>query len=447
MRDPAAGLRFEADRVLRDLRAPLGSDHFLRSDLSGRWVAEGRLVAFEWLDERQIAALRLPFVSQPSEWCDAQLLSAARLTLDLQRQAVAEGYDLKDASAWNVLFDGCRPVFCDLLSLNRLTDREWWAFGQYARHFMLPLLASRQAGLRAHESLAIWRDGMPVTTARRMLGWRGMLSRYGALLAGSRGDAHSSVAVQQARARPIPEVQAFRQRLHATMDWQLDGLASVAASTAASASPTSAGWAGYQEDRPHYGGESLSVKRRLVSEWLARSAPSWVLDLGCNTGEFSELALAAGAQVIALDADHDSIQRLFLAHADNARLHPLVAPLDDLRGARGWAAREHPGLDQRLESSADLVLMLALIHHLAIGAAVPLEEVARFAHRCTRGLLVVELLESTDSQLVALCRQRQRLPEEFTLAHQREAFLAAGFSVVEEHRLEGAARSLLLLSR
>lgn len=440
MRDPAGGLRFEADRVLRDLREPLAPDDFLRSGLAARWVAEGRLVPFEQLDELHLAARRLPFVSQPSEWCDAQILASAHLTLDLQRDAVAEGYDLKDASAWNVLFDGCRPVFCDLLSFKTLADREWWAFGQYARHFILPLLASRRAGLRARESFTVWRDGMPADAARRMLGWRSLLSRHGALLASRADHAHSSLDVHQARPCPLHDIQTFRHRLHATIDWQLADLTPQRA-------PASGGWAGYRQDRPHYSGGSLDLKRRLVRAWLDRAAPTWVLDLGCNTGEFSELALAAGAQVIALDADHDSIQRLFLAHAGRTGLHPLVAPLDDLRGARGWAGREHPGLDQRLTACADLVLMLALVHHLAIGAAVPLDEVAAFAHHCTRGLLVVELLESSDPQLVALCRQRQRSPEEFTLARQRDAFLSAGFTLLEEQRIEGAARSLLLLSQ
>lgn len=447
MRDPAAGLRFEAHRVLRDLRLPLGPEHFLRSTLAERWVADGCMVPFEWHGERQIAARRLPFVSQPSEWCDAQFFAAARLTLDLQQQAVEEGYDLKDASAWNVLFDGSRPVFCDLFSFNALAGREWWAFGQYVRHFMLPLAASMQRGLRARECFAIWRDGMPTENARRILGWRGLLSRYGALLLGRSGDAHSCVAVREARRLPLSEVQAFRQRLHATMEWQLSGLVPRAVRASAPTKSASAGWSEYKEDRPHYGGDSLAIKRRLICEWLTRYALTWVLDLGCNTGEFSQLALATGAHVIALDADHDCIQQLFLANRGNARLHPLVVQLDDLRGARGWAALEHSGLDQRLEACADVVLMLALIHHLAVGAAVPLEDVARFAHRCTRRLLVVELLEATDPQLMALCQQRQRSPEEFTLVRQREAFLAAGFRVVEEHRLDGASRSLMLLSR
>lgn len=440
MRDPAASLRFEADRVIRDLYKPLPSAHLLHSELAQRWVEAGRLVPFEWQGEMQVASRRLSFVSQPSEWTDAQLFAAAKLSLEMQIEAVDAGFDLKDGSAWNVIFDGCRPVFCDLLSFEALGDRQWWAFGQYARHFLLPLLASRRAGLRAHESFITWRDGMPPQVARQMLSWTVLLSRYGVLLAGQRSGAHSSVAFDGVDVgRPRHEIQAFRRRLHAGLEWQLDGLKP--------ATKSAGGWASYEQDRPHYGGQSLSRKRELITQWLSKLAPRRVLDLGCNTGEFTRLALAGGANVVALDADHDSVQRLFLDHGNETRLHPLVVPLDDLRSSRGWAGREHPGLDQRLEACADVVLMLALVHHLAIGAAVPLEEVARFAYRCAKRALVVELLEADDPQLVALCHQRRRAPQDFSLSRQRDAFVAAGFSIAAEHRLEGAERSLLLLQK
>lgn len=447
MRDPAASLRFEADRVIRDLHQPLPHGHFLTSELAARWVAEGRLVPFELEGELRVTGRRLPFVTQPAEWTDAQLFEAARLTLALQAEAVEAGFDLKDASAWNVLFDGCRPVFCDLLSFEPLTDRSWWAYGQFARQFLLPLLASRRVGLKARESFCIWRDGMPPESARHLLGWRALLSRYGALLMSPRATAFSSTAVDRVRTgKPLAALQGFRRRLQATASWQLEGVRPAAGASSAAASAQQ-GWSAYEGDRPHYGGASLDRKRALIDGWMATLAPAWVLDLGCNTGEFSRMALARGARVIALDADHDAVQRLFLCHPDEPRLHALVAPLDDLRSSRGWGGHEHPDLDSRLEGSADLVLMLALIHHLAIGAAVPLEEVARFAHRCTRDALVLEVLDEDDPQLVALCRQRRRDPTEFGATRQRDAFVAAGFRVEAEEGLDGAARRLLLLRR
>lgn len=441
MRDPDARIRIEPQRVIRELYHPLPAGHFLHHDLSRRWVTEKKLVPFAFEGTQRVVGRRLEFVSQPSEWTDAQLFAAARLTLELQGEAIESGFDLKDGSAWNVLFEGCRPIFCDLMSFGTLAHRRWWAFGQYARHFLLPLLAARHVSLHACNAFTLWRDGMPPEIARRMLGRRVLLSRYAALVARTPQEAHSSTAVEAGNdGSGEAEIRGFRRRLHAAIDWQLRGLAPRASGAAG-------GWAGYRGDRPHYGGDSLAAKRGVVNEWLTRLAPSWVLDLGCNTGEFSVMALGHGAQVIGLDADHDSVQQLFITHAENRCLHTVVAPLDDLRSSRGWAGREHSGLDHRLTECADAVLMLALIHHLMVGAAVPLDEVARFAHQCTRRALILELIGADDPQLVALCHQRRRTPADFSAQRQLDAFLAAGFSLQAEQPLSGTARRLVLLCK
>ena len=96
MRDPEGGLTMTNGEVIRSLPVPVGVDHFLRSALAADLVRQGKLVGFELLDGQTAVATRLRFVSQPTEWCDAQLFDAAELTLDIQQQATAAGFDLKD---------------------------------------------------------------------------------------------------------------------------------------------------------------------------------------------------------------------------------------------------------------------------------------------------------------------------------------------------------------
>jgi hypothetical protein len=59
---------------------------------------------------------RVPFISYPYEWSFGQLKDAALLTLDLQARALARGFVLRDASAYNVQFRQGRPLFIDTLS-------------------------------------------------------------------------------------------------------------------------------------------------------------------------------------------------------------------------------------------------------------------------------------------------------------------------------------------
>lgn len=444
MRDPDALIGFEDTQVVRTLREPLSPSHFLRSDLAQLWVRERRLIDFAMQGPFTVTSRRLQFVTHPFEWCDAQLFSAAQLTLRLQREAVDAGHDLKDASAWNVIFDGGRPVFCDLLSFLPLQDHRWWAMGQYVRHFLLPLLISRERGMRGFQSFVVWRDGVPPPVARRLLGPAVFMTRYGPLFFGQAGSAaggHSAV-------QPLPAVASsgasapFRKGLHTALEWMLAGLVPPALDRR-----STTGWSGYEEDRPHYTGQSLNKKRAIIDEWLARTRPEWVADFGCNKGEFSRMAAERGAHVVALDADHESIQQLYRASMPHWRLYPVIAQLDDIGSGRGWAGIEHSGLAQRLQDRFDIVMMLALVHHLAISASIPLAAVAAFARDCTRERAIVEFIDEADPQLMSLCAQRQRRASEFSLARQQAAFVDAGFQVEAEVDLFPAKRSIALLRK
>jgi hypothetical protein len=352
----------------------------------------------------------------------------------LLEHANASGADLKDASAWNIIFDGCRPVFCDLTSLESIQSHEWWAAGQFARHFIGPLWLARATGLQSRDVFRINRDGAIPELVRDTLGWRRFLSRCWPLVAEANGQ-----ALDGASSLVKPQTQRYRQQLVISLRWMLNGVQPRAKRNTV--------WGQYSEQRSHYTSLALRAKQEQVAKWLKQLQPAWTLDLGCNNGEFSQLALDVGSRVIALDIDHDAIQAMYLRHTGQGKLYPVLASLDDIHSGRGWAGVEHPGLAERLTGCADVVLMLALIHHLSIAAAVHMDQVARFAFACTRRWLVVELLEPTDSQVQKLCAQRKRDVSEFAVNRQRQAFINAGFVLSQEVSLPEGQRHLALLEK
>jgi hypothetical protein len=434
MRDPQARIVLGPDQVYRHLQEVLPAHHPLYTAAARQWVASGRLIPFDWTDELQLVSPKIPFVSSPEEWCDVQLLDAARLTLDLLELANAAGADLKDASAWNVIFNGCKPVFCDLTSLEQIQSHAWWAAGQFVRHFVGPLWLARTTGLQSRDLFRMDRDGVMPDRVRDTLGWRRFLYRCWPLVAEAKRQA-SAVELGVV----TPQTQRYRQQLVASLRWMLNGLQPRAVRRTV--------WGQYTVQRGHYTAPALQAKREKLALWLGQLKPTWTLDLGCNNGEFSQLALDAGSRVIALDGDHDAIQTMYLRHAGQDQLYPILASLDDIHSGRGWAGSEHAGLAQRLTACADVVLMLALIHHLSIAAAVHLVHVARFAATCTRRWLVVEWLETSDPQVQHLCAQRRREPNEFSVEMQRRAFIDAGFALREEVALPGGQRHLALLEK
>jgi hypothetical protein len=435
MRDPQARVIIQENDVIRHLREALLPEHPLLSSQAKQWVESGLLISFEFTEPCLLKSPRVPFVSSPEEWCDAQLFDAAKLTLSLLESANEFKADLKDASAWNVIFNGCTPVFCDLTSLEPLSTHAWWAAGQFVRHFISPLWLARETSLKTHDIFRMFRDGASPEIVRGVLGWRRFFSRCWPLIAHPIDASVKAKLGKQASDKTIK----YRQNLITSLRWMLDGVEPPAINSTI--------WVNYTEERQHYLALTIEKKRQLVAQWLNSLKPRWTLDLGCNTGEFSRIAMDSGSKVIALDGDHDVIQKLYLDQSDSNSIYPILSSLDDIHSGRGWGGAEHIGLVKRLEDCADLVMMLALIHHLSIAAAIPLEEVARFAATCTRRWLVVEWLEPSDPQVLKLCTQRRREADQFSVSRQRQAFVDAGFVLLREASLTPGQRILALLEK
>lgn len=431
MRDPDGRIRVAEDAIYRDIYNTSTAVDFLRSEAAQGLVENQRLIDFRFISDTELRSPRLPFVSYPHEWCHRQLAQAADLTLSVAEDAFDAGYELKDASAWNVIFDGAEPRFCDHLSFAPIAGDKWRAFGQYVRHFILPLAVSRSLGLPPSMIFLANRDGLDPRMAKSMLGMRRFRSRvWPFLLWSSEADPNIN-----------PERSTSKKRLHPRLfdlaRWSLD--------TNRRSSANLPDWADYTETRHHYAGDATAQKYAILEEWLNRQSPAWVVDLGCNTGEFSRLSCKAGAKVVAIDSSHSALERL-LDDSGNLPIHAVYAALDDIVGGRGWMAGEFPGLIDRLSALRPTVLALGLVHHLAVASAVPLPEVWQLFSRISGGQLIVELIGEQDPMLRKLAGMHARRAEDFTI----EAWLKAmpdHLAVREQREIKGTHRSLYLIER
>jgi len=352
----------------------------------------------------------LPFVSYPCEWSPLMLCDAALHTLQMQQLALAEGLILKDAAPTNIVFRGSRPVFVDFLSFIEREPGEylWRARHQFDACFLLPLLLNIEAGVPIAWMLRDFLHGVSHEQAQRMLGMKswlkpGLISAVAVPAALSRRvSAMGSTHAARARMDNDERARFTLQHQAKALQRRLIGLRSRLASGASR-------WAAYTTSRAHYSDGELDVKRGFVREALASVTPQVVLDLGANTGEFSEFA-AAGSRVVSVDIDEQSVSGIAeRARVRNLDIHPLVGNLAQPTPAEGWKNGETRSLLARLTQSSDLVLVLALMHHLRITGGIPMAEIVSLLAALTRRHVVFELVPPTDPMFAAMARGREPL--------------------------------------
>jgi ribosomal protein L11 methylase PrmA len=182
-------------------------------------------------------------------------------------------------------------------------------------------------------------------------------------------------------------------------------------------SPGGSEWADYQ-DFHNYSEIDLGRKEAFVRQCVTETAPATVWDIGCNTGRFSRIAAEQAGQVLAMDLDHAAVERLYRAADRPANVLPLVQNLADPSPDWGWRNRERTSLPNR--SQPDLVLCLALIHHVVISANIPLAEFVDWLASLAPSL-VIEYVARADDKVEQLLRNKEDRYADYRRAHLEEA--------------------------
>ena len=377
-RDPG-GQIFEHDgQVLRTVQGQSAKafEAFKSSGLLDQLVDTGKLVGAEELDPATypfaqgasylLKHPRIPFISYPYEWSFRMLKRAALFHLDLQMEALEAGFTLSDATAYNVQFVATEPVFIDHLSFRPYVAGEiWQAHRQFCMQFLNPLVLWSRKGISPNtwfrgnlegispEDLALllsWKDNFSWTILTHVSGQAAIQRRA---ISGNDADAQQRThRLSRVGFKGMLEgLRSFIQKL------ELDGRPSV--------------WGDYEQHNS-YEAEAAEKKRSFVAKAFRSLRPRSVIDLGCNAGEYCEVALSAGADMaIGFDFDFGALDAA-VVRADEKRLNLLPLWLDAANPSpdQGWGQAERSGFARRAQS--DFVMALAFVHHLAIARNVPL---------------------------------------------------------------------------
>jgi SAM-dependent methyltransferase len=449
-RDPAGFVYRRDGIVYRQVDPSFAQDweQYLDSGLYERLATAGIVIGHEDVDpalaaeppaHRVIRPEQLEVISYPYEWSFSQLQDAALLTLRAQSLAHAAGMTLRDASAYNIQFQRGRPVLIDSLSFERAEEgRPWVAYRQFCEHFLAPLALMARVDIRLGRLLRDHLEGIPLDLAARLLPGRTRLT-FGL---GPHIHLHARAQRRHAgdNAKPAgQEAASMSPKRLATLIVSLQDTVS-----GLSWEPQGTAWADYA-DNTSYDDIATAAKATAVRDALTAIEGTRAWDLGANTGRYSRIAADAGYRVVALDIDPAAVERSYRAIRAEGRddILPLLADITDPSPPLGWGGAERAGLLERIDT--DVILALALVHHLAIGANVPLTMIAALFARLAPHA-IIEFVPKQDAMVQRLLASRRDVFPGYTIDGFRDAF-AEHFEIARETPITDSVRTLFHLRR
>jgi ribosomal protein L11 methylase PrmA len=452
-RDPAGYVFEDEGRIMRAI-SEFGATEFdlvLRTGLFDRLVSTGRLLEFRHVSVdpktlprshgyhivQVIEHPRIPFLSYPFEWPFLALRKAALAHLELQLGALEQDVVLRDASAYNIQYLGTRPIFIDHLSFRKYRQGEFWlGHDQFCREFFAPLIFEAFTGV----SPANWYrgsvGGLPAGDVFSLL----------PLFARTRPSVLFHLAFPMILTRPSMSrqsvMQGHRPLPKRVYRWLLENLRS----TIAKLKPPhkTSMWIDYPKECS-YSSDALKLKRGFIAEAVSKARPKQVLDIGCNIGEYSLLTLQAGASmVIGIDFDRPSVERAFeVADEQSAALLPLNMDVSNPSPDQGWCGTQLLSLRNR--NSADLVLALAIVHHLAFRHNIPVQAaIEGVVALAPAG--IIEFIPRDDQEVLALSKGREYLLRDYSETIFR-GVLSQNNQIIREMVLPGSGRVLCYYER
>jgi SAM-dependent methyltransferase len=378
---------------------------------------------------------RIPFVSYPYEWTFSMLKDAALLQLDLLLSALGHDLVLKDATPYNVQFKGAKPVFVDVGSFERMREGEpWVGYRQFCMLYLYPLLLQAVKDVPFQPWLRGSIDGISPTQMRGLMSFRDRFRKgvftnvfLHAKLEARYADRPNQVKQEVKRVFKkelfVANVRKMR-KLVERLEWN----------------PPQGVWTAYGE-RNSYTDDDARRKDDFVREVATSRTWKLVWDIGANTGRYSRIAAEGAKTVVAVDADQGPVELLYrdLRQEANEQILTLTMNLADPSPGLGWRGLERRSMPDR--GKPDLVLALALIHHVAISANVPVKEFVDWLASLGTAL-VIEFPTREDPMVKKLLApKRDGLHPDYELGFF-ERTLSEAFDVERSERLESGTRVL-----
>lgn len=445
-RDPSGYIFFKNKQLYRKINQNYFDSYhlFKKSGLYDELIDKNLLVKHQEISKSKNSILikpeLVPFISYPYEWSFSQFKDAALLTLSIQKIALERDMSLRDASAYNIQFLHGKPILIDTLSFEKYKNGEpWVAYKQFCQHFLAPLVLMSKTDIRLSLMLRDYIDGIPLDLASKLLPKKTWLN-FSILT-----NIHLHALAQQKFAVSKKETLETKKNYSKKMSkialfGLIDQLMNSIQNLKAFNQETE--WGNYYSFT-NYDEKSFNIKKTIIKNFIQNIKIKTSWDLGANNGEFSRITSDLSIPTVAFDIDPLAVEFNYqqVKQKHEKDLLPLIIDLTNPSPSIGWANEERKSLVQR--GPVDLVMALALIHHLAISNNLPFSKIAE--HFSSLGkYLIIEFVPKTDSKVKILLSTREDIFAQYNQESFEKEFKRY-FKILEIKKITNSKRIMYLM--
>ena len=342
---------------------------------------------------------QIPFQSYPFEWSYSQWRKVILAYLRINHIALKYGMILKDATPYNFYLTGGKAVMFDTSSFMFFKENDSWiAYRQFCEEFLSPVALMHYNGAEWSKLTMANLRGMPLSFVSKQLpikSWFNLTtllhihlhSKY------SGNNESKEIGNKKNKGFTLEKIKSLQKMIFNTISkWERSH-------------QFINHWSTYYENDIE-SQEYLIDKEATIRKWLEIIKAKSVLDLGANIGKFSFIAAEYAERVISIEGDENCVDEIEeKISIENSNVFTLLGNVATPSPIIGFLNKGTESIYKR--GSSDVVLGLALVHHLHISDRLSFDKISLIFASFSNKYLIVEFIPITDNKVQLLIKDKK----------------------------------------
>ena len=420
-------------------------EHLMNSGLYKELIEKGLIIRHEEIEvntsDPKVYKFLLPtqilFQSYPFEWSYEQWKKAISAYIKINLLALKYGMILKDATPYNFYLKGGEAIMFDTSSFIFFKPFDMWiAYRQFCMEFLSPIALMYYNGVEWAKLTMSHLKGLELNFVSKQLPLKSWFNP-------------TILLNIHLHSRYINSKKHTKKNKYKGFTFEkLISLHKLIYNTILQWDPSQGfhnNWAYYYQDNiesPEY----LIQKEFIIRYYLNMLKPKTVLDLGANTGKFSFIASEYSEKVIAIESDYQCVDVIEarIMKENNNKIYTLNSTITEFSNGLGLNGEEIKKLSDRIQS--DLVLALALVHHLHISSYLSFFQIAEQLSNLSKKYVLIEFIPDTDQKITILLDSKMKKLNNYNeLEFEKEFNLK--FKILEKKNILGSKRKIYLFEK